>query len=135
MAEMLNDGRVPSHDRKQKYYRSMLKESNRLSLMINNMLDFSKMEVGQKSFYFEKGNLADITEEMVLSLRNYWSDKDFEINFILNESVPDSYFDKESIKQVLQNLIDNACKYSGKSKKNGMEYRTYNKPKTYSGNR
>lgn len=121
MAEMLKDGRVPSDDRKQKYYVSMLKESNRLSLLINNMLDFSKMEVGQKSFHFEKGNLSDITEEMVLSMRNYWGDKDFEISFLLNNVIPYSYFDKESIKQVLQNLIDNACKYSGTSKKVNIE--------------
>jgi signal transduction histidine kinase len=94
------------------------------------MLDFSKMEVGQKNYHFEMGNLAIITEEMVLSLGNYWSDKGFEINFILNKSVPDSYFDKESIKQVLQNLVDNACKYSGKSKK--IEVRvTSDKTKIY----
>jgi signal transduction histidine kinase/tetratricopeptide (TPR) repeat protein len=124
MTEMLDDGRVPSDVRKQKYYRAILKESNRLSLLINNMLDFSKMEVGQKSFHFEKGNLADIAEEMVLSIRNYWSDKGFEINFILNKVIPDSYFDKESIKQVLQNLIDNACKYSGTSKKVDVEVST-----------
>ena len=121
MAEMLNDGRVPSKDRKQKYYTAMLKETNRLSLLINNMLDFSKLEVGQKSFHFEKGNLSDVTEEMVLSMRNYWCDKGFEINFVLNKAIPDSYFDKESIKQVLQNLIDNACKYSGTSKKVDVE--------------
>ncbi len=130
MAEMLNDGRVPSTKRKQKYYMAMLKESKRLSLLINNMLNFSKMEVGQKNFFFEKGNLANITEEMVVSLGNYWRDKGFEINFILNKSVPDSYFDKESIKQVLQNLVDNACKYSGKSKK--IEVRvTSDKTKIY----
>ena len=126
MAEMLNDGRVPADDRKQKYYKAMLKETNRLNLLINNMLDFSKMEVGQKSFHFEKGNLADITEEMVLSMRNYWGDKDFEIAFILNDIIPNSYFDKESIKQVLQNLIDNACKYSGNSKNVEIEVKTDN---------
>jgi two-component system phosphate regulon sensor histidine kinase PhoR len=124
MAEMLNDGRVPSDDRKQKYYRSMLKESNRLGLLINNMLDFSKMEVGQKNFHFEKGNLAHIAEEMVLLMRNYWGDKGFEISFHLNKVISDSYFDKESIKQVLQNLIDNACKYSGTSKKVDIEVTT-----------
>ena len=116
MAEMLNDGRVPSEERKKKYYSAILQEGNRLSLMINNMLDFSKMEADQKSFHFENGNLADVTEEMVLLLRNYWSGKGIEINFELSEIVPDSWFDKESVKQVVQNLIDNACKYSGNSK-------------------
>jgi signal transduction histidine kinase len=124
MAEMLNDGRVPSDERKKKYYSAILQEGNRLSLMINNMLDFSKMEADQKSFHFEKGNLADVTEEMVSLLRNYWSGKGIEINFKLSEMVPDNWFDKESVKQVIQNLIDNACKYSGNSKVVNVEVST-----------
>ncbi len=44
-------------------------------------------------------------------------DKEFEIDYIMPEPVPDSFFDREAIKQVMQNLIDNACKYSGGSKK------------------
>jgi len=51
-----------------------------------------------------------------LSKDNQWAHKGFRIDFILPEPVPDSWYDIEAIQQVLQNLIDNACKYSGDSK-------------------
>jgi len=116
MAEMLYGGRVPAKERQQKYYSSMLQETERLSHLIDNILDFSRMEEGRKNFRFGKGNLTDIVEEMVLSFQSQMKDKGFRIDFILPGPIPDSVFDKEAINQVLQNLIENACKYSGESK-------------------
>ena len=116
IAEMLDGGRVPDRERQQLYYSSILQESERLSHLIENILDFSKMEAGLKSFNFEKENFATVVEEIVISCRNHLMDKGFQVNLILPESIPDSLFDREAIKQVLQNLIDNACKYSGDSK-------------------
>jgi len=116
MAEMLDGGRVPDGERKQKYYSAMLQESERLSLLIDNILDFSKMDAGLKNFCFEKENLVRLIEEIVMSFQNHLMDKGFQVNLFLPESIPDSVFDIEAIKQVLQNLIDNAFKYSGNSK-------------------
>ncbi len=116
MAEMLDSGRVPNGERQQKYYSAMLQESERLSHLIDNILDFSKMEAGLKNFRFEKENLAGLVEEVVMSFQNHLMDKGFQINVISPEPIPDSVFDREAIKQVLQNLIDNACKYSANSK-------------------
>ena len=116
IAEMLDSGRVPDGERQKKYYSAMLQESERLSHLIDNILDFSKMEAGLKNFNFEKGNLAGVVEKIVMSCQNHMTDKGFQINLVLPESIPDSVFDKEAIKQVLQNLIDNAVKYSGNSK-------------------
>jgi signal transduction histidine kinase len=117
MAEMLEGGRVSDKDRQLKYYSAMVQESERLSHLIDNILDFSKMEAGQKNFFFEKANLEGVVEEIVHSFQIHLADMDFEVEFILPVPVPDLFFDREAIKQVLQNLIDNACKYSGDSKK------------------
>ncbi|MFC2096753.1 sensor histidine kinase [Bacteroidota bacterium] len=116
MAEMLEGGRVPSPERRQKYYSSMLQESERLSHLIDNILDFSKMEVGQKNFRFEKQSLSFIVEEAVSSYNNQWEHKGIKIEFILPDPIEDLVFDSNAIKQVLLNLIDNACKYSRDSK-------------------
>jgi signal transduction histidine kinase/tetratricopeptide (TPR) repeat protein len=117
MAEMLEGGRVPSRERQQKYFGAMVQESERLSHLIDNILDFSRMEAGMKEFHFEKDNLACMTEEMVQSFQSHLADKGFQIDFKSQESIPDSFFDRNAIKQVIQNLMDNACKYSGNSKK------------------
>ena len=116
IAEMLDSGRVPDRERQKLYYSSMLQESERLSHLIENILDFSKMEASLKNFNFEKDNLVVVVEEIVMSCQNHLMDKGFQINLILPDSIPDSLFDMDAIKQVLQNLIDNACKYSGDSK-------------------
>jgi len=116
MAEMLDSGRVANQERQQKYYSAMVQESERLSHLIDNILDFSKMEAGQKKLSFEKGNLAELVEEMAISYQHNMMDKGFRINYILPEPIADCVFDKEAIKQVVQNLIDNSCKYSGNSK-------------------
>ncbi len=116
MAEMLDEGRVPDENRQKKYYSSILQESERLSHLIDNILDFSKMEAGQKIFNFEEGNLAMVVEETVRSFQHQLTDKGFQLKLNLHEVIPDSIFDKEAIRQVLQNLIDNACKYSDDSK-------------------
>ena len=52
MAEMLVRGRVPSPERQQKYYTTILQQSERLSHLIDNILDFSKMEEGKKQYHF-----------------------------------------------------------------------------------
>lgn len=117
MAEMLQNNRVPTEERKHKYYSAMLQESERLTHLIENILDFSKMEAGRKEFLFENGNLGSLVDELLSSVKNHYMDKGFQINYILSSPVPDSVFDKESMMQVLQNLVDNACKYSGDSKK------------------
>jgi signal transduction histidine kinase len=117
MAEMLDGGRVRPKEQRHKYYAALLKESERLSLLIENILDFSEIEGGKKKFHFEKGNLADLTEAVIASMRSHNKFPGMEIDYQTPGQVPDTYFDSLSITQVIQNLIDNACKYSGDSKR------------------
>ena len=117
MAEMLDSGRVSRKMQRQKYYSALLKESERLSLLIENILDFSNMEEGKRKFHFEKGNLAELTEIVITSTRSHSKFPGMEIDFQRSRQVPDTYFDSLSMTQVIQNLIDNACKYSGDSKR------------------
>jgi two-component system phosphate regulon sensor histidine kinase PhoR len=116
MAEMLESGRVPTKERQQKYYSSMVQESERLTHLIDNILDFSRIEAGQKKFQFAKGNLALLIEETVMSFKNQFDNNGFSIDLAVSEPIHDSWFDGEAIQQVLYNLIDNAIKYSGNSK-------------------
>ena len=116
MAEMLVRGRVPSPERQQKYYTTILKQSERLSHLIENILDFSKMEDNQKHFHFEKDNIVNLVKNAVTSFENNMADQGFHISLSEGKSIPDVIFDKEAMEQVMHNLIDNACKYSGESR-------------------
>lgn len=116
MAEMLVRGRVPSPERQQKYYTTILQQSERLSHLIDNILDFSKMEEGQKIFRFETADITPVVKEMVESFQKLTADEGFHISLTIPEPLPDVVFDREAMDQVIHNLIDNACKYSGESR-------------------
>jgi signal transduction histidine kinase len=116
MAEMLVRGRVPSPERQQKYYTTILQQSERLSHLIDNILDFSKMEEGQKIFHFEKADITQVVRDTVESFQKLTAEEGFQISLDIPEPLPDVVFDREAIEQVIHNLIDNACKYSGRSK-------------------
>jgi signal transduction histidine kinase len=116
MAEMLVRDRVPSPEKQQKYYGTILQQSERLSHLIDNILDFSKMEEGQKVFRFENADIIPVVSDIVESFQEHTADKGFQINLEISEPVPHIAFDREAIEQVIYNLIDNACKYSGNSK-------------------
>jgi signal transduction histidine kinase len=116
MAEMLVRGRVPSPEKQQKYYGTILQQSERLSHLIDNILDFSKMEEGQKVFRFEKANIIPVVKDIVGSFQEHTAEEGFQISLEISEPVPHVSFDREAMEQVIHNLMDNACKYSGDSK-------------------
>ena len=117
MAEMLDQERVPTKERKQKYYQGILQQSERLSHLIENILNYSKMEDRQKIFQFQKADIVPLVKDAVSSFENFLSAKGYEFEFSKNGEIPEFCFDKEAIEQVLHNLLDNACKYSENSKK------------------
>jgi signal transduction histidine kinase len=117
MAEMLVHDRVPSPERQRKYYTSILKQSERLSHLINNILDFSKMEEGKRSFLFEKADIVPFVRDIVETFLQHTADQGFLIDLVIPEPLPDVVFDGEAMEQVVHNLLDNACKYSGDSRK------------------
>ena len=116
MAEMLVRDRVPSAERQRKYFTSILKQSERLSHLIDNILDFSKMEEGHKLFHFEKADIIPVVKDTVESFGQHTTDQGFHINLTIPEPLPDVVFDREAMEQVMHNLLDNACKYSGDSR-------------------
>ncbi|MCJ7580366.1 MAG: ATP-binding protein [Candidatus Aminicenantes bacterium] len=97
-------------------YEIITKESERLSHMINNILDFSRIEMGRKEFDFKKGNIADVIRNTLDSYRYHLEKKGFSIEEEIASDLPDIVFDKEAIASVLINLLSNAIKFSPEQK-------------------
>ena len=117
MAEMLVHGRVPTPERQQKYFTTILQQSERLSHLIDNILDFSRMEEGQKLFHFEKDDIIPVVKDVVESFQNQTASLGFNTSLSIPEPLPEIVFDREGMEQVMNNLLDNACKYSANSRK------------------
>jgi signal transduction histidine kinase len=103
-------------DEKKEAYEIITKESERLSHLINNVLDFSRIEMGRKEFYFKKGNLAQIVRDTLESYRYHLEKKGFSIKKEIASDLPEMNFDGEAIASVLVNLLSNAMKFSPKIK-------------------
>ncbi len=115
-AESLLLGRVKSATEKKEYLSIILKESERLQRMVNNILEFSKMEKGKLKYHFVNSNLASILVVAIHEM-DYWFEKGkFNVITEFDESIS-AEVDYEKIKQVISNLLNNAIKYSTNTKK------------------
>jgi signal transduction histidine kinase/tetratricopeptide (TPR) repeat protein len=117
LAEMLQTGRVLSEERRQKYYDVLLEQSERLSLLTENVLNFAKMEEGRKEFIFEKTDIKPLLDDLVSSIQERVRHTGFDIQLEVEDSLPLIMIDKDAIVQAVNNLIDNSLKYSGEMKK------------------
>lgn len=93
-------------------YEIITKESERLSHLIDNVLDFSRIEMGKKEFNIRKGNLSNTIRDTLDSYLYHLEKKGFKINTEISRELPEMDFDPEAIASVLINLLSNAIKFS-----------------------
>ena len=117
ISEMLQSERIPSEERRQKYYDVLLEQSERLSLLTDNVLNFTRMEEGKKEFEFEQVDLSGLLHELISPIQDRVRHEGFEIQVEVNKTLPSAMADSAAISQAITNLIDNAIKYSGEAKK------------------
>jgi signal transduction histidine kinase len=110
--ETLKDKKTLSAENKQQAYDIITRESERLSYMINNVLDFSRIEMGRREFNFKTGDLAQTLAETVDSYRTHLEEKGFSIHLDIDADLPQITFDRDALASVLINLLSNAMKFS-----------------------
>lgn len=115
-AETLSMDRVRTESKKQEYYTVITKESERLSHLVNTILDFSKMESGKKKYNFRELDLNAIVEDVMEMYSFHLTQKDFSHKVDIFDEKLIIKGDYESISEALINLLDNAMKYSDKIK-------------------
>lgn len=100
-----------SEERKEEYLDIIYKETDRLTELINNLLDLSKMESGKNMLNVEKFDINELIRRNIINYSNKLEDKDInvEANFKFDPVLVMA--DKESISQVISNLVDNAIKF------------------------
>lgn len=122
-SETLELGRVHTEEKAQEYYRVINKESQRLTQLINNILDFSRIEAGRREYRFAKADVTRIVEEVLEAYRFQIEQQGFGLEVKLGEDVPELPVDKEALGQALINLLNNALKYSRDEKHVRVEVR------------
>jgi len=110
-AEMLEKRWVKSRDKEAEYYRNMRQESERLSRLVENVLDFSRIQRGRKKYAFNVGDINECVARVVAMMAPYATEKGFSIRTEPGEIAP-SAFDNDAVTQIVVNLLDNAIKYA-----------------------
>lgn len=120
-AETLELGRINTSDKKQQYYRIIRKESERLTALINNILDFSRIEAGRKEYEFRETDIAELVRNTLDSYRYQIEQQGFALEENIDTNLPTVPVDREAIARALVNLVNNALKYSKDEKFLGVK--------------
>jgi signal transduction histidine kinase len=112
LSEMLVRGRVSSEERRQQFYETLLRESERLHRMVEGLLNFGRMEAGKLQYRFEPVDPKDLVGEVVCDFQREVHPLGYRIEVERDGTLPLIRADRQSLARVLWNLLDNAVKYS-----------------------
>jgi len=125
-SEMLEKGWVKSDEKRLEYYKNMQQESERLSRLIENVLDFSRIQKKRKKYSFRLGDINECVVSVVEMMRPYAEQKGFRIVTKAGEAGQVS-FDGDAVTQIVVNLLDNAIKYAKEAEDKTILVSTYPK--------
>lgn len=120
-AETLELGRITTQEKKHEYYSIIRKESERLTALINNILDFSRIEAGRKEYDFRETDIAELVRNTLDSYRYQIEQQGFSLEEQIDTGIPPVRVDREAIARALVNLVNNALKYSDRDKFLGVK--------------
>ena len=111
-SELLEQGRVADEGRRGEYLRTIGRETQRLARLVNNALDFSRLEQGRKRYQREPLELGSELSRLLDTQAPRFA----ESGLVLRRELPDAPLtatvDRDALEQIVLNLLDNACKYA-----------------------
>ena len=121
--EFLQLGLVEEEEDQQAHYDTIVTESERLSSLVDNILDFAAIERGAKKYALRPGDLLETIRMGVESARYAMETRGLVMDMKLPDDLPAIDHDPEAVRQVMQNLISNAAKYGEQGGWIGIECR------------
>jgi signal transduction histidine kinase len=114
--ETLEMGRVRDDAARQEYYRVITRESERLSRLIDNVLDFSRIEGGHRRYERVPTPVEPLVRETLEAFGYPLAQQGFRVEVQVAPDLPEVPMDADAVGQALANLVDNAIKYSAERK-------------------
>ncbi len=115
-SETLELGRVRNEEDSKRFLAVIGRECRRLTHMINNVLDFAKIEEGKREFFFAPGDLKRVVADALEIFEPQFKQGGFAVTVDMPEAMPPVEMDSQAIAQCVINLVDNAVKYAGDTK-------------------
>ncbi|WP_224242039.1 sensor histidine kinase [Hyalangium gracile] len=115
--ETLALGRLKDPAQTQEVLQLLTRETERLSELIERVLDWARIESGRKEYHLERMEVPQLVETAVAAFRAQRLDSGVELKVDLPSSLPPVSVDRHAVAGALLNLLQNAYKYSGKDKR------------------
>lgn len=109
---LCNNGDDFDEETKKEFMQTIDTEAKRLHTMVNDILDFSRMESGRANLKKEFSNIAELIEQNIQSIKILADEKNIKIDFNSEKNIPTVPINIESMDRVIRNLLSNAIKYS-----------------------
>jgi signal transduction histidine kinase len=119
--ETLEMDRVRDEAARREYYRVITRESERLSRLIDNVLDFSRIEGGRRRYERVPTAVEPLVRDVVEAFAYPLAQQGFKVEVHVAPDLPEVPLDAEAVGQALANLVDNAIKYSADRKSLSVE--------------
>jgi two-component system phosphate regulon sensor histidine kinase PhoR len=110
--EMLLSDRVSSDEKRKQYLGIIVAESERLTALIENVLDFAKVERGKAAYEFAPAQLGDVVARAVDVYRYRAEREGMEVSLRVAQDLPPASLDARAVELAVINLLDNALKYA-----------------------
>jgi two-component system phosphate regulon sensor histidine kinase PhoR len=109
--EMISLGKLKSPEKAKEYADIITRESERLTRLIDNVLDFSRMERGRTAYEFQLGQLGEVVERSLDVYRHRVEREGFKLVTKIDPNLPPALIDENAMTLLLLNLLENAVKY------------------------
>jgi signal transduction histidine kinase len=116
LAENMNEGWVTGVEKQREYFHLIEREAERLTHLVENILDFSRIERAKKIYRMETTSISKATKEAIERFRLLVDGQEVLIKDKIDDNLPLFMLDAETYEQMLLNLMDNAVKYSREDK-------------------
>ncbi len=111
-SEMLQEDLVADQPTRERYYRTITAETERLTRLVNNVLELSNLDRNQRPMSLVVGDVGPVLREVESIVRPHAAEQEFELLLETADELPAVQFERDALVQVLVNLVDNAIKYA-----------------------
>ncbi len=116
LAENVQQGWVTDPKQKDEFFKKIISETTLMNEMVNNMLDFSRIDAGKKTYRFSPASLTETVEAVLSHYADYLEGLGFQLDISLPSDIPLIPMDADALRLVIGNLVQNAVTYSDETK-------------------
>jgi signal transduction histidine kinase len=112
LTERLQEGKVQDPAKMKQYFSMISTDTDKLARLVKNILDFSRIEEGKKEYDFVETDISKLLAEQIENFKKNMIQEGLKIHLQIFKDIPPLYIDRDAFSQALNNILDNAIKFS-----------------------